>query len=163
MLCGCPRLCAFTLILTPASPLLFLDYLHRKGGVQKWGFSLVSNWGPPAPQTTVHPCHATLPSLQGQQFRTHRRPASMTSLDLVHFLHFLLGFVGLGRVRVLTVTSVPSRSHCLYVPVHLFFMHTHMLCKTYHSLHTYFKEKRPFFFKFGSSCVLWVSGFWGKK
>ena len=108
MLCSCLRLCVFTLTLTPASP-LFLDYLLGKGGSKNCVSPLVLNWELPAPQCTVYPWHATQVSLHRQRFRAHMRPTSMhmMSLDLAHFLHFhLLGFVGLGKVRVLTVTSV---------------------------------------------------------
>ena len=62
---------------------------------------LDSNRRPPAPQCTVHPWHATRVSLPRQQFRAHMRSPFMMLSDLAHFLDFsLLGFVGLGRVRV---------------------------------------------------------------
>ena len=70
----------FTLLNPNSHAPCFISRLPpRKGGVQKWGFTpWVSNRGPPAPQCTVHPWHATRVSLPGQWFRSHMRPASMT-------------------------------------------------------------------------------------
>ena len=61
----------------PNSPYPFFCFSSEREGSNNGGSLLDSNLGPPTPQCTVHPWHATRVSLPQQLFRAHMRHASM--------------------------------------------------------------------------------------
>ena len=93
--------------LTPLPPFSFLDNLLGKGGVQKWGFTPGIELGPPAPQCTAHPWHATWVLLPGQWWCNQTYRIFFTSHCWVLLNSVRLGFGNKKCYALLTLNPFP--------------------------------------------------------